>query len=331
MKQFDSKGCISDVFDMKVTPVALSLLASLLAFSPFASALVINGENATDNYRFSSGYPLTPLPNTSPNFVAAGYDLSGVGWGSDPKSSYTMISNQYFVYATHWPPTDANMYFYSPNNGLVHYSIDSKFSFSLTYPFATQGNSLKTDLSIGRLTAVVNPADHITSYPILNLPGNDYLNLNLHDYLNLNLLVYGWNAAVGTGVINGLGPENLYWDNNTPAIASDDVLNTSTNHDNLNDTYMMSYTQGAAAGEALLEGGDSGSPSFVPWNGGLALVGTHTAVVGSTSFDTFLPAYMQSLGDQGIPFTTVPEPNSCFLILAGLGAVALLQRKHRAV
>jgi len=230
-----------------------------------------------------------------------------------------MISNQYFVYATHWPPTDNNMYFYSPTNGRVHYTIDTAFSLTLEYPFAAPGNHLKSDLTIGRLTAALNPADSIASYPILDLTPTEYI--------GLNLLVYGWYAAVGTGVINALGPENIYWDNNTPSIASDDVLNTLSNHDNLNDTYMMSFTQGIAAGEALLEGGDSGSPSFVPWNGSLALVGTHTAVDGSTSYDTFLPEYTQSMGDKGIPFTTVPEPSSCFLILAGLGAVAFLRRK----
>lgn len=304
---------------MKLSFVALSVLAGLLALSRCANALVINGENAPDNYRFASGYPLAPVPNTSSSFVAAGFDLSGVGWGTDSKSSYTMISNQYFVYATHWPPTDNNMYFYSPTNGRVHYTIDTAFSLTLEYPFAAPGNHLKSDLTIGRLTAALNPADSIASYPILDLTPTEYI--------GLNLLVYGWYAAVGTGVINALGPENIYWDNNTPSIASDDVLNTLSNHDNLNDTYMMSFTQGIAAGEALLEGGDSGSPSFVPWNGSLALVGTHTAVDGSTSYDTFLPEYTQSMGDKGIPFTTVPEPSSCFLILAGLGAVAFLRRK----
>ncbi|MFA7345627.1 MAG: PEP-CTERM sorting domain-containing protein [Terrimicrobiaceae bacterium] len=318
-KQLDCKGVILDVGQVKSTQATLRVLVSLLALSPLANALVINGENAPDNYRFSSGYPLTPVPNNSSSFVAAGFDLSGVGWGTDAKRSYTMISDRYFVFATHYPPTDNDMYFFSPTNGRVHYSIDSAFSLTLEYPFASPGNHLMTDLSVGRLTTAINAADNITSYPILNLsPAN---------YVGLNLLVYGWDAAVGTGVIGELGQGNLYWDNNTPANAADDILKTDTNFDNLNDTYVMTFTQGAGAGEALLQGGDSGSPTFVPWNGSLALVGTHSAVNGSTSYDTFLPAYMQSLDNQGIPFNTVPEPSSCFLIFAGLGGVAFARRK----
>ncbi|MEI8311588.1 MAG: PEP-CTERM sorting domain-containing protein [Verrucomicrobiota bacterium] len=303
---------------MKLNAVTIGAIAGLLAFCPLANALIINGENATDNYRFASGYPGTPIQNTNPAFVAAGYDLSGVGWGTNASRSYVMISDQYFVFATHYPPADANMYFFSPTNGRVLYSIDGSFSLTLEYPFASPGNHLKTDLSVGRLTAAINTADNIVSYPILDLPTNDYL--------NLNLLVYGWDAAVGTGVINGLGPENIYWDNNTPHNAADDVLNTISNFDNLNDTYMMSFTQGAGAGEALLQGGDSGSPTFVPWNGSLALVGTHTAVEGATSYDTFIPAYTESLTTNGIPFSTVPEPSACFLIFAGLGGIASIRR-----
>ena len=303
------------------TLIALVVGLALIVLSPRASALVINGENATSNYRFTSGFPSSPVLNTSGSFVASGYDLSGVGWGTESTRNYTMINSQYFLYATHYPPATAEMFFYSSSNGVVTYTIDTAFSLTLEYPFATPGNHLKSDLSVGRLTTTLNPVDNITVYPILNRPTGA-------EYLGLNLLVYGWSAAVGTGVINGLGPQNLYWNNNTPAIAADDVLNTLLIFDNLNDTYMMTFTQGAAAGEARVEGGDSGSPSFVPWNGGLALVGIHSAVNGSTSFDTFLPSYLPSLQTNGITFQTVPEPSIVWL--AGLAGIALIMTSSRS-
>jgi hypothetical protein len=279
--------------------VVLGVLLAPLA----AEALIVNDENADANYRFEAGtYPGSPVPNDSPSYIAAGYDLSGVGWGSNSTQSFTMINDQYFVYATHYPPPSSTMNFYSPTNGLVTYTIDTTFNLALEYPFAEDGNHLKSDLSIGRLTTNLDPADNIAFYPILDLPtGNDYL--------GQDLLVYGWSAAVGTGTIDGLGSVNLYWDANTPDDPADDVLNTETNFDNLADTFVMSFTQGAAPGEALLQLGDSGSPSFVIWNGSLALVGVHSAVDGLTSYDSFLPAYLNVLETAGIAFTTVPEPS----------------------
>ena len=38
------------------------------------------GYSDADNNRFASGYPNNPVPNTSPSFIGAGYDWSGVGW-----------------------------------------------------------------------------------------------------------------------------------------------------------------------------------------------------------------------------------------------------------
>lgn len=297
--------------------------ACLLLFSPAANALIINGENAEDNYRFASGYPGSPILNTSPNFVAAGYDLSGVGWGNNQDQSFVMISDQYFLFATHYPPS-TTMSFYSPaTSGVVSYAIDTGYSFALEYPYPAPGNHLKSDLSIGRLTTAINPADQIAFYPVLDLP-------TAGDYIGRDLLVYGWTAAVGTGEIDGVGAVNLYWDANTPGDASDDVLNTPENFDELDDTIVMAFTQGAGAGEALVQGGDSGSPSFVIWNGSLALVGLHSAVEGSTSYDTFLPAYLDSLISAGVPVTTVPEPATSGILGLGILVTLAARRVRRA-
>lgn len=286
----------------------LAIGAVLVTFLTTAPAIIINGENPETNYRFQDGtYPSAPIPNASPDFLGAGYDLSGVGWGSNSTQSFTMINDQYFVYATHYPPPDTTIHFYSPTNGLVTYTIDTSFSLAMEYPLQSPGNHLKSDLAIGRLTTTLNPEDNIAFYPILDLPTTG-------DYLNLDLLVYGWSAAVGTGTIDSLGSVNLYWDAGTPGVSEDDVLNTEENSDTLNDTFVMSFTQGAGPNEALLEIGDSGSPSFVVWNGALALVGVHSAVSGSTNYDAFLPAYLEALQAAGISFTTVPEPSGLWLM-----------------
>ncbi len=307
---------------MRTLSAALVALAGGFLLPQASIALIINGENAEDNYRFESGYPGAPVPNTSPNFFAAGYDLSGVGWGTDSTQSFTMISDQYFVFATHYQPPNSSIFFYSPaDNAVVSYTIDTTFSLAMEYPLQAPGDHLKSDLSIGRLTTPIDPGDAIAFYPVLDLPTSG-------DYVGLDLLVYGWSAAVGTGVIGALGTENLYWNAGTPAVASDDVLNTGTNFDLLDDTILMAFTQGAGAGEALLQLGDSGSPSFVAWNGSLALVGVHSAVSGSTNLDAFIPAYLEQISGAGIPVSTVPEP-STLLLLGCVGFVTLAARRGR--
>jgi hypothetical protein len=317
---------------MRTLSMTFSVFAGFLSFLPEAFALVINGENAAENYRFETGsYPGSPVPNTSGSFIASGYDLSGVGWGTNSTRSYVMISDQYFLYATHYPPTDTNMYFYSDaEDGVVLYTIDTSFNLNipaynpdsakyLEYPYAATGNHLKSDISVGRLLTPIDPSDGIASYPILDLP-------SAADYIGLDLLVYGWSAAVGTGVIDGLGALDLYNANGTPGLASDDYVNSP---DGLADTLVMIFTQGVGDGEARLEGGDSGSPSFALWNGSLALVGIHSAVDGSTNYDAFLPAYLDSLSSGGVTFSTVPEPTALWL-LGGIGFTWVAARRSRS-
>lgn len=296
------------------------VVLGLLMLPAVSHALVVNGENAENHYRFEAGtYPSNPVPNGSPNFIAAGFDLSGVGWGSNPSQSFTMICDQYFVFATHYPPPNSTIYFYSPTKGVVSYTIDTSFNLPLEYPLAAEGNHLKSDLSIGRLTTPLNPDDEITFYPILNLPDQK-------DYLNLDLLVYGKDAAVGTGRLGGIVSLNLYSNAGTPGRASDDVLNSGSNSDNLPDTLAMYYIRGAGTNSALLEVGDSGSPTFAIVDGSLALVGIHSAVAGSINYDVFLPAYLGSLQSAGI-FSTVPEPSVIWL--AGGGWLFMVSRRGR--
>ena len=63
--------------------------ALLLALAAPAPAGVISGydpasQTSHETYdRFASGYPDRPGPNSSSAFVAAGIDLSGVGWRAD--------------------------------------------------------------------------------------------------------------------------------------------------------------------------------------------------------------------------------------------------------
>lgn len=288
-----------------VTPRPQALLATLLllAATP-AGALTIVGHDPDVNDRFDSGYPSTPVPNSSLSFLGSGFDLSGVGWNPDlATQSFAMISDQYFVYSNHYAP-GSTMNFYSPATGsVVSYGV-SGTSYHFTY------NGQTSDFAIGMLTTPVNPADGIAFYPILDLA-------QATDYLGLDVLIYGHG---GSGPRLGANTADLVLPYNFPG---------GTGHDSYGIGY--SYNSGQT-GDSLFEGGDSSSPTFALWHGQLALVGTHSAVATldskQYSLDNLIAIYTDQMTDQGITFTAVPEASRSLLLL--LGACALLRRRHRA-
>lgn len=284
-------------------PVFLATLLLVLAATP-AGALTIVGYNPDVNDRFDSGYPSTPVENTSVSFLGNGYDLSGVGWNPGlTTQSFAMISDQYFVYSNHYAP-GSTMNFYSPASGtVVSYAVSGT-----TYHFTFNGQT--SDFAIGKLATPLNPADGIASYPVLDLA-------QAADYLGLDVLIYGHGAGgprLGENTVDLLMPYNF------PG---------GTGNDSYGIGY--AYTSGQT-GDSLFEGGDSSSPTFVSWHGQLAVLGTHSAVgdiSGTTySIDNLIAVYTDQMTGQGIDFTAVPEPSRGVLLM--LGACALLRRRHRA-
>jgi len=301
---------------------AITLLALLTVST--ANGLTIVGYDPATNDRFASGYPSAPVPNTSASFIGAGLDFSGVGW--NPllvTQSFAMISDQYFVFANHYQP-GSTMSFLSPtllaaNPGnpaaaVVSATVSATYRTNFVtiiggqYFYGEQG-----DFSIGKLSTPLDHALGISSYPILLLS-------SLGDYVGLPTLMYGHN---GTGSSTRLGTNTI-----------DGYYNYDLSGNNIIDTnsIYMDYDTGFT-GEALLQGGDSGSPTFVNWYGSLALVGTHSATGSdangvSYSFDNFIPLHLAQMAALGIDFSVVPEPSRVMLLL--LGACALLRRRHRA-
>lgn len=271
-----------------------------------ANALTIVGYDSATNNRFASGYPLVPVENNSVSFLGNGYDLSGVGWNAaNSAQSFAMISDQYFVYANHYGPgAGSTLNFYSPTlNTVVSYGVSST-----TYNFTFNGQT--SDFAIGMLSTSLNAAHGISSYPILDLT-------TLSSYLGLPALIYGHGAngpRLGANTVDVLLPYNF------PGGTGDD-------------SYGIGYSHNSGLpGDSMFEGGDSSSPTFIPWHGSLAIVGTHsvTGTISSTpySIDNFIPIYLDQMDTFGIEFSVVPEPSRFLLLL--LGACALLRRRHRA-
>lgn len=280
-------------------------------------ALTIVGYDTGTNNRFASGYPTAPVPNSSLSFIGAGMDWSGVGWDAGLSTrSVAMISDQYFVFASHYTP-GSTIQFLSPtlltaNPGnpaaaVVSYTVQS------TTRLVSPISGMPGDFSIGRLTTPLNAGHGIAAYPVLAFD-------SLTDYVGLQVLMYGHNdtttnsTIIGTNTISAFYHYDLY------------------GGDGINDTFAAGYTfEPASPGDSQFEGGDSGSPTFAFYQGRLALVGTHSAIatISGTqwSFDNFIPVYLDQLQALNVAFTTVPEPSRMLLMIAGL--FALLRRRTR--
>lgn len=280
-----------------------------------AQALTIVGYDAGTNNRFASGYPTAPVPNSSLSFIGAGMDWSGVGWDAGLSTrSVAMISDQYFVFASHYTP-GSTIQFLSPtllaaNPGnpaaaVVSYTVQS------TTRLVSPISGMQGDFSIGRLTTPLNAGHGIAAYPVLAFD-------SLTDYIGLQVLMYGHNdtttnsTIIGTNTISAFYHYDLY------------------GGDGINDTFAAGYTfEPASPGDSQFESGDSGSPTFAFYQGRLALVGTHSAIatISGTqwSFDNFIPVYLDQLQALNVAFTTVPEPSRMLLMIAGL--FALLRRR----
>ncbi len=314
--------------------VVLAVLGATTLAPGAARAVVVQGYDSATNDRFTSGYPAAPVPSTASQFIGATYDWSGVGWDASLATrSVTMISSQYFVFSTHYQP-GATIKFLSPTLNAANLGNSSAAVVSYTWsPGPTTRfvlldptSGVAGDFSVGKLNTPLDPAQGIATYRILSLA-------SLADYVDLPLLTYGRgnngtspvaSPRVGTDTLGGFMDLDIY------------PLGTG-NQDRVSDTFSVYHTDNGQPGNTRYETGDSSSPLFVPYNGDLALIGTHgTAGFGPDgkfySTDSFIPAYLDQMTEHGIEFATVPEPGAAEfcagLALAGFAAWHRVNRRR---
>lgn len=294
----------------------LALAATLaLAFATSAHALLVQGYEADVNERFASGFSSAPVANTDPDFLLAGYDLSGVGWRTNnAQFAVTLISPEHFLTAAHVAPTIGSSVSFLGTDGLVR-------TYTVASVSTLQYNGQNTDLTLGRLTAPV-VTDFITFY------GGLFLGNTAADYQDMPVTLYGANGRVGTNTIDDVG--NL------------DMLPFGGGNGTI-DSVVSITDYDPVTGEAQGQGGDSGSPTFVRIAGNqLALFGIHSSVAtvesAQLTIDTLpvFTAYNQINNamiadgyEDGwgvytggvVSPSTIPEPSSAALLL---GATALV-------
>jgi hypothetical protein len=175
-----------------------------------------------------------------------------------------------------------------------------------------------TDLYLGKLSSSVSTSDNIHPFAVL---ANNKAALT-----GATIGVYGKPNRLGLNTIDGfttVGPES--------GLASTGEAFT----------YDYDTVNGFNPGEAHLEGGDSGAPSFVAVGGDLALVGIHwftysddndPSIIGSG--DTYVSRYINEINTLMLPsgeqltVITVPEPATILLLAAGLPCARLLLRRR---
>ena len=259
---------------------ALVAVVGVVGHLPRATALDVTGYAPTVNDRFSSGFPLAPVPNTSGSFVGQAYDWSGVAWSTTiyAASSYkgfAMLSPRHFLTAQHYENgglltsgvrlrTNAGTIVSQTNQGIDNLGYG---------PVFTNQGVTAPDLALGTLAASIAAPSAVARYGVLDLyPSSSSTQYSL--YNNLPVVAYGRGATT----------------NGSPRAAATTVNQTGVI---TTATQTVIRTLTAGPGSVQLVEGDSGSPLLTGWtnpNGGqeLAVLGLNSAVDATYNYMSFL-------------------------------------------
>ncbi len=268
----------------------VTTISVLTLWSVPALAIQINDFSPADNERFASGYPSGPLvANTDSSFIGLGYNWSGVGWNASNNAapignmSFGLITPRQVLIANHYQPgVGSSIEFASASGQVTMVTVQSQ-------PGA-HGGDPAPDMATAQFSNPIPQSAGITPYPIL------FQGYNASVYEGDNLLFYGQTAAVG---LNQIG----YVDTGTnlgfqPPNGPDPAY------------YMEYYYNMTAPNFAQLQGGDSGSPSFITLSSSprvLYLAGGHYLdEAGWAGFDTFLPMSLPALDADTSPAGYLP-------------------------
>jgi hypothetical protein len=266
------------MFHFTCVSLRLVILFFLLFSAGLGSVYGLNvtGYTSVANDRFANGFPIEPVPNSSPSFVGVDYDWSGVAWSTTTfdSSSYKgfgLLSPVHFLAAQHYEYESRNQ----ATSGIMVLGRDSAVSTADVSSMdnlgqglvLTLGGNTNNDLAVGTLSSALSPPSNTARYAVLDLhnaSGSD----TLSNYNSVNLLLYGRGATT----------------DGSPRIgaASVDLVSTFGSADQI----AIRTTRA----DVQLQVGDSGSPAFAGWtnpNGQaqLALLGLNSAIDTTNGFN----------------------------------------------
>ena len=250
-------------------PSSFATVFLLLAGS--VSGLELRDEvNTTDNVRFQ-GFPNATQAN--PDFGYSQFEASGVGYYvQDTRRQFALVSPRHFVCASHFRPRNDGQVSFLGTDGVVRtYEI-------LRTEIIAGSDGENTDLTLGTLEEEV---DASVIHPLA------YANLGSDAAYAGPGLVFGNRVRVGNTTFGGVTTTGGMALTGSQEVDSTRMIN-------------LLYSNGGFDGDdALLRGGDSGSPAFLALNGELALVGTNSVVIdnltGQVGLAAFVPFYVDEL------------------------------------
>ncbi len=257
-----------------------------------AEALIITNETAVFNYRFSSGGFTNPVLNTSPSFLGAGYDWSGVGWNPSTNGIYgpgrwgtAMVTPRNFMEANHFEFPAGPATFLNQNVQLVTTAV-------VQANYTVQSN----DTAIATLASPNPSSSHIAVYSLLDPSGpqDDFLGARtsyLNFYVGQPVLMYGMTTySTNNG---GDGSFNSYVGAG-PQVGSNFVSSVNNIVGSLGGWVWYFNTSATATTSNKVVGvNDSSNPSFIPFFD--TVTGSNRLTILSTryttAYDTFIPSY----------------------------------------
>lgn len=237
-------------------------------------ALDLSGYSSAQNDRFSSGFPLNPVPNGNPGFVGAGLDWSGVSWSTTTHAASThknlaLLSPRHFLTTQHYPSAGGIRIL--GKDGTIYTWEGSIAIDNLGYGLDVSKHSTTYDLAMGTLAARVVAPSLAERYPTLDLHPSSTTD-QLSNYNGLSLLLYG------------RGPSTTA----SPRIAAASANLVAAFNNDPKQTAIRTLRS-----EVVLQGGDSSSPALYAWTSPdgdelLTVLGTHTAINDTYNYTSFL-------------------------------------------
>lgn len=284
---------------MKTTTVFSFSLAFLLL--PVGALEVRDEDNAGDNQRFVGSLSAPATLSANPNFLLDSFDTTGVGYYvPDTRRQFGLISPRHFVCATHFRPAANQLVRFLGSDGVV-------YSYTIESVEIVRDGGTNTDLSLGTFSEAVDTAV-ITPFRYANLADNSA-------YEGAGR-VFGIQARAGKTTFEGIVSINV------PTLSA-----------SFNNTEYIEMSYLVASGDpddSFLEGGDSGSPSFITENGELALVGTNSLTGENATgtilsgFAAFVPFYTSQLNafmaDEGFQISPLNPESTSLTLAQGLTA-----------
>ena len=228
--------------------ISLSRWCCFLVVSAHAAlAITINNESPEVNYRFSSGFrTANPIQNTDPSFVAAGYDLSGLGWWNLPGDVQrvkhtTLVAPMFSVNAAHYPFEAGDTVDFLDRTGTLQ-------SNTVAARATAWG-----DASVTRYQSAFTESDQVSVVRILDISSLNYTNQPAF-------------------IVGSQG--------NAPLIGTEFATARVWNTTGQQATF-FNNTHDSSLSFKALQNGDSGSPTFLPYKGEITLLGTVTSVPAS--------------------------------------------------